>query len=305
MLAPLSDAATIEIGDRSICMTADAFVVTPLSFPGGSIGSLAVNGTINDLAVSGARPVALLCTLILEAGLAGDILEQEVQAIAEAAKAGGVFIAGGDTKVVEHGKADGMYITTAGIGIPVPNLVLGVKQVRTGDKVILSGPIGDHGITVLLARGELDFEADLRSDCRSIWPMVEALANAIGEGLHWMRDPTRGGVAGALNDLARETELGIVIRESDIPVHDNVRGACELLGLEVLHVANEGQFIAVVDSAFAERALQTLHSISGGEEARIIGEVCEQSAGILQVISPFGASRVVAMLIGDQLPRIC
>src|SRR5580693_2176858 len=257
---PLGDAAHIDIAGTRIAMTTDAFVVRPLSFPGGSIGELAVNGTVNDLAVSGARAAALVCSYVLEAGLPSDILEAEVRAMASAAQRAGVVIAGGDTKVVEHGKADRMYITTSGIGNLIPGLSVSPAAVRSGDKILLSGPIGDHGITILLARGELDLEADLCSDTRSVLPMVEALAETVGAGVHWMRDPTRGGVATSLNELAHDCGLGIVVSEDMIPVRDEVRGACELLGLDPIHIANEGQFIAVVASEQAQAALDALRA---------------------------------------------
>jgi hydrogenase expression/formation protein HypE len=234
-------------------------------FPGGSIGELAVNGTVNDLAVSGAKPEALVLTLILEAGLRTDILQAEIQAIADAAQKAGVRIAGGDTKVVEHGKADGMYITTTGLGAPLPGFEINPQSVRPGDKVLLSGPIGDHGITILLARGELDMEGDLRSDTRSVFPLVEAVVQAAGPGVRWMRDPTRGGVATSLNELARDCGLGVILFEDSIPVHDAVRGACELLGLDPLHIANEGQFLAVVAPEFADAALKSLQETPGGD----------------------------------------
>lgn len=304
-LNTLTDAATVGFGDASVAMTADSFVVKPLRFSGGSIGSLAVNGTINDLAVSAARPVALLCTLILEAGLPTAALELELAAIADASREGGVNIVGGDTKVVEHGQADGMYITTAGIGLPCPGVRLSAASVQPGDKVIVSGPIGDHGITVLLARGELDIEADLQSDSRSVWPMVEAMIEAVGPQIRWMRDPTRGGVATSLNELARDCGLCVALREQDIPVRDVVRGACEVLGLDVLHVANEGQFLAVVAAEAAHQALSALHKTPGGSQAAIIGELRAEPAGYLHVATAHGSSRVVDMLVGDQLPRIC
>ena len=205
---PLGDAAQLSIGGARIAITTDSFVVKPLSFPGGSIGELAVNGTVNDLAVSGARAEALVVTYVLEAGLPTEVLEAEVRAMANAARKAGVRIVGGDTKVVEHGKADGMYITTTGIGSLIHGVKIDPRSVRVGDKVLLSGPIGDHGITILLARGELDIEADLRSDTRSVLPLVEAIASAAGPGIRWMRDPTRGGVATSLNELARDCGLG-------------------------------------------------------------------------------------------------
>lgn len=301
----LGDAAFLEGNGRSLAVTTDGFVVTPLSFPGGSIGELAINGTINDLAVSGARPGAILASFVLEAGLRTEILEAEVRAMATAAKKAGVPIVGGDTKVVEHGKADQMYITTTGIGSPLPGLTLGPEAVRIGDRIILSGPIGDHGITILLARGELDLEAAICSDTRSVYPLVEALANAEGADLHWMRDPTRGGVATTLNELAIDCRLGIHLSEEGIPVRDQVRGACELLGLDPLHIANEGQFMAVVDASSADRMLAVLHETPGGEEAQIIGEIRDEPAGAVLAVSGYGGTRIVDMLVGDPLPRIC
>jgi hydrogenase expression/formation protein HypE len=302
---PLGDAAQVSMNGARIAITTDGFVVKPLTFPGGSIGELAVNGTVNDLAVSGARAEALVISFVLEAGLPTEVLEAEVRAMANAARTAGVGIAGGDTKVVEHGKADRMYITTTGIGTPLHNVRIDPRSVRPGDKVLLSGPIGDHGITILLARGELDLEADLRSDTRSVFPLVEALVAAAGPGVRWMRDPTRGGVATSLNELARDCGLGIVIHEDRIPVHDAVRGACELLGLDPLHIANEGQFLAIVAPEYADAAINTLNLANGGEQAAVIGEVCEQPAGSVLVTAPYGGSRIVDMLVGDPLPRIC
>lgn len=301
----LSDAAHVDIAGAKVAVTTDAFVVKPLRFPGGSIGDLAINGTVNDLAVSGAQAEIIVVTFVLEAGLTTKVLEAEVRAMAEAAARTGVRIAGGDTKVVEHGKADQMYISTTGLGRILPGVKIEPQAVGAGDKVILSGPIGDHGITILLARGELDLEADLRSDTRSIFPMVDALVRAAGQGIHWMRDPTRGGVATSLNELARDCRLGVVLFEDMIPVRDEVRGACELLGLDPLHIANEGQFLAVVGSEFAEPALHAIKGIPGGQEARIIGEVREQPAGAVLVVTRYGGSRIVDMLVGDPLPRIC
>jgi hydrogenase expression/formation protein HypE len=301
----LSDAAHLNLGQAQLAITADSFVVKPLSFPGGSIGELAINGTVNDLAVSGARAEALVCTYILEAGLPTEVLAAEVRAMARAAREAGVRIVGGDTKVVEHGKADGMYITTTGVGRPLRGVKIDPRAVRPGDKVLLSGPIGDHGITILLARGELDFEADLRSDTRSVLALVEALAAEAGPAIRWMRDPTRGGAATSLNELALDCGLGIVLFEEDVPVRDVVRGACELLGLDPLHIANEGQFLAVVAPECAAAALHALHLAPGGEEARIIGEVREQPAGAVLETTRYGGSRIVDMLVGDPLPRIC
>lgn len=301
----LGDAAHVSVNGARIAITADSFVVKPLRFPGGSIGDLAVNGTVNDLAVSGARPVALVVTFVIEAGLPSNELEAEVRAIARAAERAGVIIAGGDTKVVEHGKADRLYITTAGIGHPNPDIRVSPRLVRPGDRVLLSGPVGDHGITIMLARGELDLQADLVSDTRPVFPLVDALARAAGPSLHWMRDPTRGGVATALNELAYDSGLSVLLQEDAIPVRDCVRGACELLGLDPLHIANEGQFLAVVAPEFADVALDALHRTSGGKEACIIGEIREQPATTVLAVNGYGGTRVIDMLVGDPLPRIC
>jgi hydrogenase expression/formation protein HypE len=302
---PLGDAAHLQINGTRIAITTDSFVVKPLRFPGGSIGELAVNGTVNDLAVSGAKAEAIVVSFVLEAGLPTEILEAEVRAMGQAAEKAGVRIAGGDTKVVEHGKADRMYITTTGVGHLLPGVEISPQAVRPGDKVLLSGPIGDHGITILLARGDLDLEAELRSDTRSVLPLVESLVNAAGAGVRWMRDPTRGGAATSLNELARDCGLGIILFEEKIPIRDSVRGACELLGLDPLHIANEGQFLAVVSAEHAGAALQALRAAPGGEEAREIGEIREQPESAVLVTTLYGGSRMVDMLVGDPLPRIC
>ena len=302
---PLSDAAHLTVNGTRIAITADSFVVNPLRFPGGSIGELAINGTVNDLAVSGARAQALVVTYVLEAGLPTEILEAEVRAMAAAAGRAGVSIAGGDTKVVENGKADRMYITTAGIGVPIDGVSLSPASVRPGDKVLLSGPIGDHGITILLARGELDFEADLCSDTRSVLPLVEAIVKVAAPGIRWMRDPTRGGVATSLNELARDCGLAVLLSEEQIPIRDAVRGSCELLGLDPLHIANEGQFLAIVAPEFADAALKALRETPGGQNAAIVGRIDEQPAATVLGISSYGGTRVIDMLVGDPLPRIC
>lgn len=302
---PLSDAAHLTVNGARIAITADSFVVNPLRFPGGSIGELAVNGTVNDLAVSAARAQALLVTYVLEAGLPTEILEAEVRAMAIAAERAGVSIAGGDTKVVENGKADRMYITTAGIGAPIDGVSLSPASVRPGDKVLLSGPIGDHGITILLARGELDFEADLCSDTRSVLPLVEAIIKVAAPGIRWMRDPTRGGVATSLNELARDCGLAVLLSEEEIPIRDAVRGSCELLGLDPLHIANEGQFLAIVAAEYSDAALQALREAPGGQDAAIVGRIDEHPAATVLGVSSYGGTRVIDMLVGDPLPRIC
>lgn len=304
-LAALSDAAVFALGGARVATTADGYVVKPLRFPGGSIGELAVNGTINDLAVSGARATALMASFILEAGLPSDVLRAEVDAMAAAAARAGVPIVGGDTKVVEHGKADQMYISTTGIGRRIPELTLAASRVQPGDQVILSGAIGDHGMTIMLARGELDLEASLRSDTRCVLPFVQALARAVGAGVRWMRDPTRGGVATTLNELALDCGLAIHLNEEAIPIRAEVRGACELLGLDPLHIANEGQFLAVVAPEHAAAALLALRAVAGGEAACVIGDVRPDPAATVLVTTGYGGSRVVDMLVGDPLPRIC
>jgi hydrogenase expression/formation protein HypE len=302
---PLGDAAHLDINGTRIAFTADSFVVNPLRFPGGSIGELAVNGTVNDLAVSGARAQAMVVTYVLEAGLPSEILEAEVRAMAKAAACASVTIAGGDTKVVEHGKADSMYITTAGIGVPIPGINLAAASVRPGDKVLISGPIGDHGITILLARGELELEAELCSDTRPVLSLIEAMAGVAAPGIRWMRDPTRGGVATSLNELARDCGLGVLLWEDAVPVRDTVRGACELLGVDPLHIANEGQFVAVIAPEYADAALQALRESPGGHEAVMIGEIREEPAGTLLGANGYGGVRAIDMLVGDPLPRIC
>jgi len=305
MLEQRHDGAVLPINGSRLAFTTDSFVVRPLIFPGGTIGDLAVFGTVNDLAMCGARPLYLSAGFILEEGLEMDTLRTVVTSMQEAAAKANVKLVTGDTKVVEHGKADSMYITTTGIGRPIQGLKIDPRSVRAGDKILLSGPIGDHGITILLARGELDLEADLHSDTRSVLPLVEALAHQAGPAVRWMRDPTRGGVATSLNELARDCGLGIVLMEEMIPVRDAVRGACELLGLDPLHIANEGQFLAVIAPEYADAALSALNSAPGGPDTQIIGEVREQPSGAVLVTTRYGGSRIVDMLVGDPLPRIC
>jgi hydrogenase expression/formation protein HypE len=301
----LGDAAYVDVGGAAVAITTDSFVVRPLAFPGGSIGDLAVNGTVNDLAVSGAIPLALVCSLIVEAGTPAATLEREMRAMGNAARSAGVAIVGGDTKVVEHGKAEELYITTTGIGRLDPRVRLSAASVRPGDRVLLSGHIGDHGITVLLARGDIDLAAeDLRSDTRSVYPLASALIGAAGDGLRWMRDPTRGGLATTLNELARDCGCGLIVEEDAVPVRDAVRGSCELLGLDPLHIANEGQFVAIVSADAADRALGAVRA-AGGESAALIGRVEAAPARTVLAIAPYGGTRVVDMLVGDPLPRIC
>ena len=304
-LEPLSDAGLITRGDTRLALTTDAFVVSPLIFPGGSIGELAVNGTINDLAVSGATPLGISCALIVEEGLDTDILRREVEAIAAAARKAGVSVLAGDTKVVERGKGDGLYIVTTGIGVVAAGLDLGTAAIRPGDRIILSGTIGDHGVAIMIARGNLDLEAEVNSDTRALTPLVSAVIDAAGDGLRVMRDPTRGGVGTVLNELARDSGYGMVIWENRVPVHEVVQGACEILGLDPLYVANEGKFLAVVAPEKVDAALAALRKVEGGEDATIIGEVREEPARMVLMHTQFGGTRMVDMLVGDPLPRIC
>jgi hydrogenase expression/formation protein HypE len=304
-LASLSDAALLPFGDAKLALTTDSFVVRPLIFPGGSIGELAVNGTVNDLAVSGATPLALSTALIIEEGLDSEVLRREVEAMANAAAQAGVSIAAGDTKVVERGKGDGLYVVTTGVGVADPDLSLSTASVRPGDKILCSGTLGDHGAAILIARGDLDLEAEVLSDTRPLIPLVEALKRTAGPGLRFMRDPTRGGVGTVLNELARDSGLGVVLWEEKLPIRDVVNGACEILGIDPLYVANEGKLLAVVAPDAADAALEALCNVEGGEDAAIIGEVREEPARMVLMHTGFGGTRMIDMLVGDPLPRIC
>jgi hydrogenase expression/formation protein HypE len=304
-LAPLSDAAMIPFGEAHLALTTDSFVVRPLRFPGGSIGELAVNGTVNDLAVSGATPLGLSTALIIEEGLDTEVLRQEVEAMAGSAEAAGISIATGDTKVVERGKGDGLYVVTTGVGVADPEANLSSASVRPGDKILCSGTLGDHGAAILIARGDLELEAEVFSDTRPLPPLVGALKDAAGPGLRFMRDPTRGGVGTVLNELARDSGCGVVLWEERIPIRDVVNGACEILGIDPLYVANEGKLLAVVAPESADAALESLRGIEGGEDAQIIGEVREEPAHMVVMHTRFGGTRMIDMLVGDPLPRIC
>ena len=304
-LAPLSDAAFIPFGNSRLALTTDSFVVRPLVFPGGSIGELAVNGTVNDLAVSGATPIGLSAALIVEEGLETETLVHEVEAMAAAAERAGVAIATGDTKVVERGKGDGLYVITSGAGIADPELNLSSASVKPGDKILCSGTLGDHGAAILIARGDLELEADVRSDTRPLTPLVGALKPAAGPGLRFMRDPTRGGVGTVLNELARDSGYGVALWEERLPIRDVVNGACEILGIDPLYVANEGKLLAVVAAELADRALEALRGVDGGDEAEIVGEVREEPARMVIMYTRFGGTRMIDMLVGDPLPRIC
>ena len=304
LLEPLEDAAQLHFNGSRVALTTDSYVVSPLFFPGGNIGDLAVNGTVNDLAVSGAVPLYLSAGFILEEGFEVDDLRRIVASMHDAAAAAGVQVVTGDTKVVEKGKADGCYINTAGLGIVEHNMTLGVARARPGDAVIVSGPIGDHGITIMLARGELDIEADVISDTAPLNGLVADLLAAT-PGVRAMRDATRGGVATILNEVATDAGVCVVVNEDAIPVRPEVRGASELLGIDPMYVACEGRLVAVVDGAEADRALAAMRAHPLGEQAAIIGHVADDPVGIVLLKTAFGGTRIVDLLVGDPLPRIC
>jgi hydrogenase expression/formation protein HypE len=304
MLEPLGDSALVEAGDAELAFTTDSFVVRPLFFPGGDIGELAVNGTVNDLAMAGARPLALAAGFILEEGLPVAQLERIADSMGAAAEAAGVPIGTGDTKVVERGGADGLYINSAGVGLIEHSLELGPGQMRVGDRILVSGPIGDHGMAVMIARGELELELQLESDTAPLHELVATLLDATDD-VRCLRDPTRGGVATVLAELALAAELGISIQEAELPIRPEVHGACEILGIDPIHVANEGKLIAVVSAAAAGAALDALRSHPLGREAAVFGEVTAEPPGLVVCETALGGSRVVDMLAGDPLPRIC
>ena len=305
LLEPLEDAASLSVAGARLALTTDSYVVSPLFFPGGNIGDLAVNGTVNDLSVSGATPLYLTAGFILEEGFGVEDLQRVVASMQEAALAAGVSIVTGDTKVVQRGKADGCYINTAGIGvIPADAAALGVAHAQPGDAIIVSGPIGDHGITIMLARGELDIEADLGSDTAPLNGLVADLLRAVPQ-VRAMRDATRGGVATILNEIARAADLGVLASEDDIPVRPQVRGACELLGIDPMYVACEGRLVAVVPRDSAEAAVRVMRAHPLGAEAAVIGEVVADQPGIVRLKTAFGGTRIVDLLVGDPLPRIC
>src|SRR6478609_1851673 len=285
-LSELADAGSVEIDGAVLAMTTDAYVVKPLRFPGGSIGELAVNGTVNDLAVSGARPLALTLSLVLEEGLPAGELRSEVEAIARAARAAGVQIVAGDTKVVERGRAEGMYVCTTGIGRRDPRASLSPAALRPGDRILLSGSIGEHGTAIMLARGEFELDAEIESDTRSLWPAVDVLLDAAGGELRCIRDATRGGVASVLNELARASTVAMIVREAAVPVRPAVAGAAELLGIDPMYVANEGKLVAAVAPEQADAALTALRSFD--EQAAEIGEVKTEPPGMVLVQTAFG-----------------
>lgn len=304
-LPAMADAGAVNIAGTQIAMTSDSFVVKPLRFPGGSIGELAVNGTVNDLAMAGARASALTVSMILEEGLDSDVLRAEVQAIAAAAAQAGVEIVGGDTKVVERGAADQMYLCTTGVGAVDSRSRMATDAIRPGDKILVSGPIGEHGTAIMLARNQFDLDAEIESDTHSLWPAADALLGSAGEHLHCMRDATRGGVASVLNELARASGVAIVIREAQVPVSPVVGAAAELLGIDPMYIANEGRLVAFTAPEAMDEALDALKQVTGSEGAVEIGEVRREPPGMVLVETSFGGRRVMDQLVGDPLPRIC
>ncbi len=304
VLDRLNDSAELKLGSRQILFTTDAFVVSPLRFPGGDIGSLAVHGTINDLAVAGGQPLGISAAFILEEGFPIAELRSIVQSMRAAADQAAVSVIAADTKVVEHGKADGLFITTSGIGLAPAGLGLGFDRVRAGDAVLVSGPVGDHGVAVMAAREGLEFETTVVSDSAPLHGLVSSMLRG-GGAIRCMRDPTRGGVATVVNELAKSAGAEIVIEETSVPVRDGVRAACEILGLDPLYVACEGRLVAIVAGADADRVLAAMRRHPLGEGACRIGAVAEIGNPRVLLRTAFGAIRALDLLAGAQLPRIC
>ncbi len=303
-LAPLHDGALLEIGGQRLALSTDSYVVQPLFFPGGDIGRLGVFGTANDLAMCGARPLFLSCGLIIEEGFAMADLWRVVVSLKEAAQEAGVQIVTGDSKVVERGKGDGVFINTAGVGVVLPGVEIGPRRLRPGDEIVLSGSLGRHGIAIMALREGLDLDVAIESDSAPLFPMVEALA-AEGIDIHMLRDPTRGGVSSALNEIAKKSGVGMVIEEERIVVEPGVQGVCEILGLDPLYVANEGNFLAFVASGQGKRAVEALRRHPHGREAAVIGRTVAEHDGTVVMRTRIGGERIVDVMSGEQLPRIC
>jgi hydrogenase expression/formation protein HypE len=304
-LSQCNDQAAFDVQAGRMVMSTDGYVIWPLFFPGGDIGSLAVHGTINDLAMAGARPLHLAASYILEEGFPLADLQRIAISMGRAASEAGVAIVTGDTKVVERGKADGVFITTTGIGLVPAGIDLSGDQARPGDQVILSGSIGDHGVAVMSKRSSLGFETEILSDSAALHGLVAAMVTAAGPSLRLLRDPTRGGLATTLNEIARQSRCGFLIEESQIPVRPEVLAACELLGLDPLYVANEGKLVAVVAQDAADVLLAVMRAHPLGQEASIIGEATADDQCFVQMTTSFGGVRIVDWLAGEQLPRIC
>ncbi len=303
-LSRLNDQAVVSVNGTRIAVTTDSFVVKPLFFPGGDIGSLAVHGTVNDLAMGGAQPLFLTVAFIIEEGLAMDVLRRVVSSLQQAAAEAGVWVITGDTKVVEKGKGDGLFINTTGIGLVPEGIDLSADRARPDDVVLLSGPIGEHGIAILAQREGLEFESTIKSDSAALHTLTAEMLKATSE-IRCMRDPTRGGLSSALNEIAGQSQVGIELQESAIQVREEVKGACEMLGLDPLYVANEGKLIAIVEPSMADDVLAAMQNHPLGRQTKIIGKVTGKNAGLVTMRTPLGTTRIVDMLAGDQLPRIC
>ncbi|MBQ0862520.1 hydrogenase expression/formation protein HypE [Streptomyces sp. B15] len=303
-LSTLADSAALEVDGARLAFSTDSFVVRPLFFPGGSIGDLAVNGTVNDLAMSGARPAYLSCGFILEEGVELDVVARVAEAVGAAARAAGVEIATGDTKVVEAGRGDGVYLNTAGIGVIPHGVDIRPQRAAPGDVVVVSGAIGVHGVAVLSRREGLEFEVAVESDCAALGSLVADML-AVTRELHVLRDPTRGGVAAALNEIATAASVGVVLQERAIPVPEQVASACSMLGLDPMYVANEGKLLAFVPRAEADAVLAAMRAHPLGAEAAVIGECVTDHPGMVVARTGLGGTRVVDLPLGEQLPRIC
>ncbi len=303
-LSRLDDQAIVNVNGQRLAFTTDSFVVRPLFFPGGNIGSLAVHGTVNDLAMGGAKPLFLSAAFIIEEGFPISELKRIVASMQQAASAANVSVVTGDTKVVERGKGDGVFINTTGVGVVAPGIELSADRARPGDKVLLSGSIGEHGIAILAQREGIEFETTIASDSASLHTLVGGMLQT-GPGIRCMRDPTRGGLSSALNEIAARSQVGIEVEERAIPLREEVASACELLGLDPLYVANEGKLIAIVAPENAEIVLQAMRHHSLGSQAQIIGTVRAVTPSVVTMRTSLGTTRIVDMLAGDQLPRIC
>ncbi len=300
-----NDQAAFDVDSRRMVMTTDGYVISPLFFPGGDIGSLAVHGTVNDISMAGAVPRYLSASFILEEGFALADLERIARSMGEAAREAGVPVVTGDTKVVERGKADGVFICTTGIGVVPPGIDVSVERARPGDQILLSGSLGDHGVAIMSCRHDLRFETELTSDSAPLHALVAAMVAAGGTALHAMRDPTRGGLAATLNEIAHQAGVGIHLRESAIPIKPAVAAACELLGLDPLHVANEGKLVAFVAPEAAQAVLEAMRAQPLGRDAALIGEAVADPHRFVQMTTGFGGGRIVDWIAGEQLPRIC
>jgi len=302
ILRQLTDSAILKpSGDKKLCFTTDSYVVNPLFFPGGDIATLAVNGTVNDLSVMGAKPLYISCSFILEEGLDWVILDKITASMAKAAGKAGVQIVTGDTKVVEKGSADKIFINTSGVGILQKGLILSKNKIKTGDKIIINGEIGAHGLAVMSMRE--NFKTDIKSDCAPLWELIESML--IVGGVKFMRDPTRGGVASVLCEIAENSAFGIQIKEEFLPIHENVSSFSEILGLDPLYIANEGKVVAVVSRGKASSILSKMKKHPLGKESAIIGEITKENKGKVLLETVIGGKRIIDRLVGDQLPRIC